>query len=163
MAEIIAQNPKKVNKLLRILVIVVVIIIFVGLVYYLWTNYGDLLTGKTEPEIFSVGQEMPEGFLSGLPIESGAVLKDSFTADYGAGNPVQRTISYHSQKSIDANFQNFLNYATNNGWEVINQDETNPGLKAFYAVKDKGEFNFTVNQEMATNKILVTITYSEGQ
>ncbi len=163
MAEIIAQNPKKSNKLLRVLIVVVVIIIFAGLVYYLWTNYGDMLMGGAEPEISFVGQEMPEGFLSGLPIESGAVLKDSYAVDYGAGQPVQRTISYHSERSIEANFANFLNYATDNGWEIINQDGSDPAVKSFYAVKDKGTLNFTVSQEVATNKILVTITYSEGQ
>ena len=163
MAEIIVQNPKKLNKLFRVLIIVAVIIIFAGLGYYLWKNYGGVFTKGTQPEISYSGQEVPDGFLSGLPIESGAVLKDSLSVDYGASNPVQRTISYHSQKSIDSNFQNFLNYATNNGWEIINQDETNPGLKTFYAVKEKGELNFTVSQEIATNKILVTITYSGSQ
>lgn len=161
MAEIIAQNSKKLNKLLGILLVVVVIIIFVGLGYYLWKNYGGIFTKELQPEIYYAGQDLPDGFLSGLPIESGAVLKDSFTADYGEGNPVQRTISYNSQRSIETNFENFLDYAVNNnGWEVVNQNDTNPGLKSFYAVKGQGELNFTVSQEIATNKILVTITYS---
>ncbi|MDP2855602.1 MAG: hypothetical protein Q8N90_00575 [bacterium] len=163
MAEIIAQNPKKLNKLLGILIVVVVIIIFAGLGYYLWKNYGGVFTKGTQPEISFAGQDMPDGFLSGLPIESGAVLKDSFAVNYGEGNPVQRTISYHSQRSIETNFKNFLNYANNNGWKVINQNQTNTGLKTFYAVKDGGELNFAVNQEIAINKILVTITYSENQ
>ena len=165
MAEIIAQNPKKASKLLRILIIVVVIIILIGVGYYLWTNYGEQwgLARKTQPEISSAGQDMPDGFLSGLPIESGAVLKDSFTADYGEGNPVQRTISYYSRRSVENNFKNFLDYANNNGWEVVNQNDTNPGLQAFYAVKDKGELNFTVSREIATNKILVIITFVESQ
>ena len=163
MAEIIVQNPKKLNKLFRVLIIVAVIIIFVGLGYYLWKNYGGVFTKGTQPEISYAGQDMPDDFLSGLPIESGAVLKDSLSADYGEGNPVQRTISYNSQRSVDVNFENFLDYALENGWQITNKNDTNPGLKAFYAVKEKGELNFTVSQEIATNKILVTITYSESQ
>lgn len=163
MAEIIAQNPKKLNTLLRILIIVVVIIIFSVLGYYLWKNQGHVLTTERQPEISSFGQALPDDFLSGLPIESGAVLSNSFNATYGEGNPVQRTISYHSQKSVEINFEDFLNYAISNGWEIINQNDGNPGLKAFYAVKDKDELNFTVSQEVATNKILVTITYTEGK
>jgi len=165
MAEIIAQNPKKATKLLRILIIVIVIIVLIGVGYYLWKNYGEQwgLTKEAQPEISSSGNKLPPGFLEGLPIEAGVVLKDSQTADYGAGEPLLRTISYYSTKTVDADFQDFLSYATANGWSVVNKNDSALAMKSFYATKGENALNVVIGQEALTNKILVTITFLEGQ
>jgi len=160
MAEIIAQNPKKATTLLRILIIVVVLIILVGVGYYLWINYGGTAK-KTQPKISytGTGTAVPFDFLGGLPVESGAVLKDSFTADYGADQPIQRTISYYSTQTVDANFQNFFNYVAANNWIVVNKNDSGMGMKSIYATKGANILNIVINQEMPANKVLVTITY----
>jgi flagellar basal body-associated protein FliL len=158
MAEIIAQNPKKSNKLLIVIIIIVIILVAA---YFVWQNLSkeDNLSDVNNPQIVSSGNKLPDGFLSGLPIESNVEFKEAYTASYpGSDNKIQRTVSYYSSQDLTQAFKVFSDYITANKWTIVNKIE-NSTMKFVYAKQGENELNISLAKDDLTQKVLVTISY----
>lgn len=158
MAEIIAQNSKKSG---RVILAIVLVIVAVAIVYFIWNSFGAVKPVAVEtPVISPAGNKLPEGFLSGLPIESGVEFKESYSTAYPTDKTkVQRTVSYYSSKDMSQTFQLFLDYVQSNNWTIINKDEGLTLIKFLYARKDGNDLNLTFVQDQTVKKVLVTISY----
>lgn len=158
MAEIIIENPKKSKKWLWILLIII-ILIAVGVFYYFWK-----IADKT-PEVINsnntevvIGGELPEGFPSGLPIETGAILQSQETQFEGR---VLQSVSYASSGSLEKIFTEYSDYISVNGWIVVNRQAEGDNY-FIYATKDSASLNINITQELV-EKVFVIIAYTRAQ
>jgi hypothetical protein len=158
MAEIIIESPKKSKKWLWILLIII-IIIAVGVFYYFW-KIADKNSEAINPNDTQIviGGELPEGFPSGLPIESGAILQSQETTFEGG---VVQSVSYASSQSLEKIFTEYSGYISANDWVVVNKQEEGDNYFIF-ATKDSASLNISASQEME-GQIFVIIAYTKVQ
>lgn len=163
MAEIIVQNSKKSSKLFLVIGIIIIILV---VAYFVWQGVFDkngLSNIVNNPQIVSSGDQLPEGFLENLPIESNVEFKESYTASYPQDETkIQRTVSYYSSQTLDQAFTNFSDYIATNNWTVLNKTE-NSTMKFIYATQGENELNISLATDEIAQKILVTISYLESK
>jgi flagellar basal body-associated protein FliL len=157
MAEIIIESPKKSKKWLWILLIIIVIIA-VGVFYYFW-KIADKNPGVVDSNTqVVISGELPEGFPSGLPIESGAILQSQETQFEGG---VVQSVSYSSTQSLRKIFTEYFDYVSANDWVVVNKQEEGDNYFIF-ATKDSSSLNISISQEIE-GQIFVIIAYTKVQ
>jgi len=158
MAEIIIESPKKSKKWLWILMIILIIIIAAGVFYYFW-KIADKNPGVVDSNTqVVISGELPEGFPSGLPIESGAILQSQETQFEGGA---VQSVSYASSQSLRKIFTEYSDYVSANDWVVVNKQEEGNNYFIF-ATKDSASLNISISQEME-GQIFVIIAYTKVQ
>jgi flagellar basal body-associated protein FliL len=158
MAEIIIESPKKSKKWLWILMIILIIIIAAGAIYYFWSASKIIEEKNPDNTQVVIGGGLPEGFPSGLPIESGAILQSQETKFEGG---VVQSVSYASGQSLRKMFTEYSAYISANDWIVVNKQEEGDNYFIF-ATKDSTSLNISISQEME-GQIFVIIAYTKVQ
>lgn len=142
-----------------------VVLLFAILLGILWliqkTTPTKLLTEYVPPVRVDVTDlpegETPESLPEDLPIEEGAAIVQSFTAEKEDGSK-QATIKYVSQKEISENVVIYLQYlnSKNLGEVDLNEQEDLAVLKTFSEAD--GRMIVTIARHDQTGEITVDIT-----
>lgn len=133
------EGSKKV--LIRMLVALVVLGAIAG---------GYLLFKSNQPP-YTVTQatkgEVVADFPSGLMVEKGVTILDSYSLNYGAENLTQPVVTYISGWPMYKNIAEFGTYLKNNGWTVTHEADLLLKNTFYYANKDNNDVNITLAED----------------
>lgn len=101
--------------------------------------------------------KLPEGFVAGFPLESGAEVLNNYTSKSDAG--LQSTRRFVSKKTLDANFKLYSDYLKQNKW-TINGSTDSGTVRSIAAVSPDGiSVNITIAQNILSKQNEVEITF----
>ncbi len=160
MAEIINQNIGEEGKKRGYLTGIILAIIVVTLIvagYFVYRCGDECEVAKNEevaPIVGTLDYEIPFGVFLTLPIEPEIKLEDSTLANYETGEEI-RTITYISDKSKGAVFNDFLNFFEGEGWNIDNMTESD----FIYASNENESFSILIEMNLA-GEVRVTISHT---
>lgn len=101
--------------------------------------------------------EAPSGFPSEVPIEAGAKITQNYEADTTDGRH-QATRTFESSRTVAQNYQTYLNFLTQNGWEVTNKLQTD-NLASVFGKKDDAELSATISKNSISGVVSVELSH----
>lgn len=103
--------------------------------------------------------QLPDKFPSDIPLEAGAKIEQNFTQQAESGQ-FQATRVFATAKTLEENYNIYLNYMKSSGWTVISNinQET---LKSLTGKKGTALLQIDINQNTVTKVKTVDITYSD--
>lgn len=129
------------------------------------TNMSDTASPQSDTNQSKVTKadipqdKLPNKFPEDMPIESGAVITQNFSA-FGEDGSYQATRAFETTKSLAENMTIFRQYMTKNGWEIKSSVD-NPTLKSVVAAKGTQRLSVSASDNPATKVKTVTITVTE--
>ena len=137
-------------------VILIAVAVIAGLVIY-----GFLRTPASAPSTPGSGSSssMPtyaaqgqliSGFPSELILEPQAQISESYSL---SGEDVAQ---WNSNTSIDDLFNEYQNYFSSNGWNIINETASPSSVRSIYAQNDSASVNFTATQDGQGSDVTVS-------
>lgn len=120
------------------------------------TNKQESIREKLSKTEFE--NRVPEGFLTAIPIEKGAVIEQSYIIDYSEQK--QRTIVFESEKTLLENQKIYTDYLLNNQW-IISHNAAYENLVSFYASKDLNDINIVIIFNEVNKKTKIDISVLE--
>jgi hypothetical protein len=100
------------------------------------------------------GTNLPPYFPTGIPIENGVILEQSYGFYYAGQKQV--TVVFASTKTVEDNFSLYSTFFTKNGWVTSNQYIAN-GISTMYVTKGNTELNLVISSS-TLNKTQVSLS-----
>ena len=105
-------------------------------------------------------QEIAEGFPKDLPLNSKISITQSYEATYPNSSAEHATVEFISSKSAEVNYNFYLKWAKNNGWDVINSSDNGGFVSFLYFRKVSEQINITIRASAKTaTSSDITISY----
>ena len=100
-------------------------------------------------------RSLPAGFPEEIPHEDENII-ESAVSQYPGHSAKQLSLSYHSTKTVSANYTEFLNYMQKAGYKVTQGNSASP-VRALFGTKSDADLSVVISG--STGQVLVQIAY----
>ena len=150
---------------IRRVFIVLVLVLLAGAVVVWGASYANKQkNGEGTQVIDGPKQEAPKGELTAsfpteLVLDKNAKVESSYNQEVGDNKQtLQSTTTFTSTKSLNDAYNEYLNYAKDKGYVVVNQSLATI-LGNFYSIGTESDMSVVVLKKYGSNEVEISVTY----